>query len=177
MNNKFVKEWLPYIIIIIVVVLIRTYIVTPVIVRGDSMNDTLLDGQVLFLSKISYKINDIKRFDIVVIRDYDEDLIIKRIIGLPGDNVKYIDNTLYINDKEVEDEYANTITSDFTLEEICEINDDNCNGKIPEGMYLALGDNRVVSADSRIKGLFSKNEILGKAVLRIWPLNKIKILN
>ena len=53
MNNKFVKEWLPYIIIIIVVVLIRTYIVTPVIVRGDSMNGTLLDGEVLFLSKIS----------------------------------------------------------------------------------------------------------------------------
>ena len=176
MNNKFVKEWLPYIIIIVVVILIRTYIVTPVIVRGASMENTLLDGEVLFLNKINYRLNDIKRFDIVVIKDYDEDLIIKRIIGLPGDDVEYIDNKLYINGEQIEDNYANTITSDFTLEEICEINNDNCNGQIPENMYLALGDNREISADSRIKGLFHKEEILGKASLRVWPLNKIKIL-
>ncbi len=177
MKNKFIKEWLPYIIIIIVVVLIRSYIITPVIVRGSSMEETLLDGEVLFLSKISYKINDIERFDIVVIKDSDGDLIVKRVIGLPGDNVEYIDNKLYINDEEIDDIYANTITNDFTLEEICSINNDNCNGKIPDNKYLVLGDNRVVSADSRVKGLFSKEEILGKAVLRIWPLNKIKILN
>lgn len=177
MNNKFVKEWLPYIIIIIAVILIRTYIVTPVIVRGSSMEDTLLDGEVLFLSKISYKLEEIKRFDIVVIKDEDGDLIIKRIIGLPGDNVKYIDNTLYINNEEVKDKYASTITSDFTLEEICKINETECNGKIPDNMYLALGDNRIVSADSRTKGLFNEEEVEGKAVLRVWPLTKIKILN
>ena len=80
--NKFLKEWLPYLIIIIIVVLIRTYIVTPVIVRGDSMYDTLKDGEVLLLGKINYRLSDIKRFDIVVIKDLDGDLIIKRVIGL-----------------------------------------------------------------------------------------------
>ena len=57
--NKFIKEWLPYLVIIIVVVLIRSYIITPVIVRGDSMDNTLKDGEVLLLSKISYRVNDI----------------------------------------------------------------------------------------------------------------------
>lgn len=177
MNNNFIKEWVPYIIIIIAVILIRTYIVTPVIVNGASMENTLMDKEVLFLSKISYKLEEIKRFDIVVIEDADGDLIIKRIIGLPGDYVEYIDDKLYINGEYIEDKYAYTNTSDFTLEDVCKINKDNCNDKIPEDMYLALGDNRIVSADSRIKGLFKKEEILGKAILRVWPLNKIKVLN
>ena len=86
--KKFLKEWVPYVIIIIIVVLIRTYIVTPVIVRGSSMENTLHEGEVLLLSKISYKINDIKRYDIVVIKDKDNDYIIKRIIVKPGENVE-----------------------------------------------------------------------------------------
>ena len=62
--KKFIKEWLPYIIIVIIVVLIRTYIITPVIVRGASMDETLHDGEVLILNKIVYEVNDINRFDI-----------------------------------------------------------------------------------------------------------------
>ena len=173
---KFIKELFPYIVIFVVVVLIRSYIVTPVIVRGDSMDDTLEDGQVLFLSKISYKMHDIKRFDIIVIEDIDGDLIIKRVIGLPGDDVSYMDNKLYINGKVVEDNFGIGDTSDFTLDDICDINNDKCDGEIPDGKYLALGDNREVSADSRVKGLFDSNQILGKATLRVWPLTKIKVV-
>lgn len=174
--NKIIKEWLPYLIIIIVVVLIRSYIVTPVIVRGDSMDNTLKDGQVLFLSKISYRVHDIERFDIIVIKDKDDDLIIKRVIGLPGDNVRYEDGILYINDKRVKDKYGIGETDDFDLEDICDLNNDECVTKIPDNKYLALGDNREVSADSRVKGLFDRKQILGKAILRIWPLTKIKIV-
>ena len=173
---KFIKELFPYIVIFVVVVLIRSYIVTPLIVRGDSMDDTLEDGQVLFLSKISYKMHDIKRFDIIVIEDIDGDLIIKRVIGLPGDDVSYMDNKLYINGKVVEDNFGIGDTSDFTLDDICDINNDKCDGEIPDGKYLALGDNREVSADSRVKGLFDSNQILGKATLRVWPLTKIKVV-
>ena len=174
--KKNIKELVPYLIIVIVVVFIRSYIITPVIVRGDSMDDTLKDGQVLFLNKINYRFNSIKRFDIIVIKDQDNDLIIKRVIGKPGDYVEYKDNTLYINNKKVKDKYGNGETSDFNLEEICDINNDNCNGKIPKGKYLALGDNREVSADSRVKGLFTRKQILGKATLRLWPLNQITIV-
>ena len=170
--NKFLKEWLPYIIIIVVVILIRTYIVTPVIVRGDSMYDTLKDGEVLFLGKINYRLSDMKRFDIVVIKDLDGDLIIKRVIGLPGDNIEYKNDVLYINGKPYNKRFTDDVTEDFTLEEICQIHQANCTDKIPKDMYLVLGDNRDVSADSRVKGLIKKDKIQGKAFFRIWPLNK-----
>ena len=117
-QNKFLNEIIPYIVIVIAVIIIRSYIVTPVIVRGDSMDYTLKDGQILFLSKISYRLHDIKRYDIIVINE-EKDLIIKRVIGLPGDKVEYIDNKLYINNHKVKDDYGIGNTSDFTLEDIC----------------------------------------------------------
>lgn len=174
--NKFLKEWLPYLIIIIIVVLIRTYIVTPVIVRGDSMYDTLKDGEVLLLGKINYRLSDIKRFDIVVIKDLDGDLIIKRVIGLPGDNIEYKDDVLYINGKAYNKRFTDDVTEDFTLEEICQIHHVNCTTKIPKDMYLVLGDNRDVSADSRVKGLINRSQIQGKAFFRLWPFNKIGVI-
>lgn len=174
--DKFIKEWGSYIIIIIGVILIRTYIVTPVVVRGDSMYSTLEDGEVLFLSKINYRIEDIDRFDIVVVKDIDDDLIIKRIIGLPGDSVEYKDGILYINNEEIKEDYTDYEMEDFNVDSICKITNINCNGIIPKDMYLVLGDNRKVSADSRVKGLINKEQILGKTVFRIWPLNKINII-
>ena len=173
--KEIVKEWLPYIIFVLVVVFIRSYIVTPVVVRGDSMDDTLQDGEVLFLSKINYQVSEIERFDIVVIEDIDGDLIIKRVIGLPGDDLRYQDDVLYINGEQVEKRFTDDVTEDFTLEEICKIHEVECNGSIPEDMYLVLGDNRDVSADSRVKGLIEREQILGKAVFRIWPLNRISV--
>ena len=81
---KIIKEVIPYIIILIVVVLVRTYLITPITVVGSSMDPTLHDKQMLLLSKISYKLHDIERFDIVVIKKENEE-IIKRVIGLPGE--------------------------------------------------------------------------------------------
>ena len=171
--NNFIKEWVPYIAIIVIVILVRTYIVTPVIVRGDSMYNTLEDGEVLFLSKISYRLDDIKRFDIVVVEDIDSDLIIKRVIGIPGDSIEYKEGILYINDKEVTEEYTDFVMEDFDVDSICDLTDLECNGIIPDNYYLVLGDNRKVSADSRVKGLIKEEQILGKAIFRIWPLTKI----
>ena len=171
--KKFLIEWVPYILIIIIVILLRTYIITPVIVRGDSMYDTLKNNEVLLLSKISYRTGKIKRFDVVVIKDKTQEYIIKRVIGMPGDNIEYKDDILYINGKEYNKKFTKDITEDFTLEDICKINKIDCNDKIPEDMYLVLGDNRDVSADSRVKGLIEKDKIIGKAIFRIWPLTRI----
>lgn len=173
--DKVLKEWGSYIIIIVGVIFLRTYIITPVIVRGDSMANTLLDGEVLFLSKISYKLDDIDRFDIVVINDLDDDLIIKRVIGLPGDNVYVNDGILYINGEEVLEEYTDYVMDDFDIASMCNLTNLECNDVIPDDMYLVLGDNREVSADSRIKGLIKREQILGKTVFRVWPLNRISI--
>lgn len=176
--KKFLKEWVPYIVIIIFIILLRTYIITPVIVRGDSMYDTLKDKEVLLLSKISYRKGPIKRFDIAVIKDKTtKEYIIKRIIGLPGDNIEYKDDILYINGEKYTKRYSKDETNDFTLEDICEINEIECNSKIPKNMYLVLGDNRDVSADSRVKGLIERKQIIGKSIMRIWPITKISKLS
>ena len=92
---------------------------------------------------------------------------------MPGDNIEYKDDILYINGKEYNKKFTKDITEDFTLEDICKINKIDCNDKIPEDMYLVLGDNRDVSADSRVKGLIEKDKIIGKAIFRIWPLTRI----
>lgn len=164
--RKFIKELIPYLVIVVIVVLIRTFLVTPVIVSGDSMVPTLKDRQLLLLNKINYKFNDTSRFDIVVIK-IDNKEIIKRVIGLPGENVEYRDNSLFIDGHELLNNY-NFDTDNFSLKNIC-----NCD-KIPEDKYLVLGDNRGVSADSRIIGLIDKDNIEGNVNISLWPIKKVK---
>lgn len=135
------------------------------------MLPNLKDKEMLILSKISYRLSSIKRFDVVVLDeskiDSDDKLIIKRVIGLPGDYIEYKDDVLYINGKEVKENYERDVTEDFKLENICACS------KIPENKYLVLGDNRGISKDSRYIGLIDKKYIKGKAVFRLFPLNKM----
>lgn len=159
MNDK-VKEILSYVIIIVIVLLIKHFIVTPIKVNGDSMNNTLKDKDIMILDKISYRFQDIKRFDIVVIKN-DKEYLIKRVIGLPGETVEYKNNKLYINNKNVAEKFNHEETPDFILEE-----------KIPEGYYFVVGDNRPVSNDSRYIGLIKEEDILGKTSFVIFPFNR-----
>ena len=154
---KIIKEILPYVLIIIAVILIRTFIITPVRVDGASMDQTLEDGQILLL----YKLANIDYGDIVVLDEEKEgEIIIKRIIGMPGDTVSIRDNTIYVNVEEVEEDYAYGETSDY--EEIT-LDDDE---------YFILGDNRPISKDSRYFGPVKEDEIIGKVIFRLWPFNK-----
>ena len=164
--KKFIKELIPYLIIVIVVILIRSYIVTPILVSGDSMEPTLNDRELLLLNKINYRLNDIERFDVVVIRSEGKE-IIKRVIGLPGENVLYRNNSLYIDGHEIKNDY-NFDTNDFSLKTIC-----NCS-YIPENKYLVLGDNRSVSKDSRILGFIDKKDIEGSVEVSLWPIKIVK---
>ena len=165
--KNIIKELYPYVLIVIVVVLLRTFIITPVVVSGDSMKPNLNDGEALLVRKIGYNSKTIKRFDIVILKPSNEkEEIIKRVIGLPGEHISYKNNKLYVNDKLVEENYKYRDTYDFNLEEIC-----TCT-KIPEGKYLVLGDNRPISKDSRSIGLIDEKDIIGKAVFRLWPINK-----
>ena len=110
--KKICKEYIPYVIVIIVVLLFKHYFFAPVRVNGASMDDTLKDKQILLLNIIDYKLNDnIKRFDIVVI-DNEDEFLIKRIIGLPGDIVRCVDNKLYINGKEIKEGDVLDVTMD-----------------------------------------------------------------
>lgn len=160
--KKFIKEIYPYIIVLIVVLLVKTYVMSPIQVNGDSMYATLKSGDIMLLNKLEYKFSEIERFDIVVI-NYDNKHLIKRVIGLPGETIEIKDGNLYINDILTEEYYLDpsTITKDFKLE-----------GKIPEGYYFVMGDNREISLDSRALGVFSKNKIEGKAFFTLLPFDR-----
>ena len=164
--KNIIKELLPYVLILGGVILIRTFIVTPVIVSGDSMKPNLHNGDLLLERKIDYNGTNIKRFDIVVIKEGKEE-IIKRIIGLPGEHISYKNNKLYVNGEVLKETFDFRNTTDFNLEEVC-----TCS-VIPSGKYLVLGDNRPISKDSRYIGLIDEDNILGKAIYRIWPISKV----
>lgn len=129
------------------------------------MVPTLLDGDIMILDKIGYRINVLKRFDIVVIK-YNNEKIIKRVIGLPGDYIEYKDNILYVNGKEIKEEYKRDITNNFSLKDLGY-------EKIPENKYLVLGDNRSISKDSRIIGLIDKEDIEGYTGIIVFPFKRI----
>ncbi len=154
-----VQEFFPYIIIIIVVLLVKTFVVSPIRVNGRSMENTLHDRDIMLLNEITYRFSKIERFDIVVVH-YQNEYLIKRVIGLPGDQVSYIDNSLYINGKKVNENYEHEITDDFST------------SVIPKGKYFVLGDNRTNSTDSRMLGFFTRRQIKGKAAIVIYPFSR-----
>ncbi len=166
MKEKFIKEYLPYIIIIIIVLLIKAFIISPIRVNGESMYSTLHDKDIMILNKVVYRFNKIKRFDVVVVTT-NKSPIIKRVIGLPGDKIKYIDNKLYVNDKLVKEKFNHAKTEDFNIKELGSV-------KVPKGTYFVLGDNRVNSVDSRIIGFVPKKKIAGRAKYIILPFSRIR---
>ena len=160
--QKFVKEYVPYLVIILLVIIIRSFIITPVKVNGASMDDTLASGDIMML----YKLAKIERDDIVVVsKDVQGSNLIKRIIGMPGEKIKCVEGIIYINDMKYNDKYSKGKTSDF--EEI-ELSSDE---------YFVLGDNRLVSEDSRYFGPVKEKHIEGETSLIIFPFKKLGIVS
>lgn len=155
------KELLPYIIILVVVVVIRTFFVTPIIVSGDSMNPTLTDGEVMILNKRG----KIERFSIVVV-DIEEENIIKRVIALPGEVVACENGVIYVNDRVLEgDVYGSGTTPDFSR---VQLEDDE---------YFVLGDNRQNSLDSQELGPFKVEKIKGVTNFTLFPFKNFGKVN
>lgn len=155
-----IKELMPYIIILIIVILLKCFVVTPIRVNGTSMIPTLHPKDIMILNKTAYYTKNPKRFDIVVV-DLEDEKIIKRVIGLPGEEVEYHNNTLYINGKKVKENIDKVDTDDYK------------SGKIPKDSYLVLGDNRKGSYDGRMFGFIKKKQIEGKTSLIILPFKRI----
>lgn len=162
-NKDILLDNLPYIIIILIIIIIRTFIATPIRVNGDSMDSTLRDGETMILNKLGMRTSGIKRWDIVVIKT-DDSYLIKRVVGLPGETVKYENGKLYIANKEVKDKYSITKTEDFD------------ETTIDEDEYFVMGDNRFISKDSRIIGNINKSEILGKTNIIVFPFNRFGLV-
>ena len=156
--KKILKDIVPYIIIITVVILFKQFYFAPIRVNGKSMDNTLKNGDIMILDIVGLRHSEIKRFDIVVI-DQGNEYIIKRVIALPGEEIEYKDNKLYINGKKIKDKYGNGETSDFNL-------------KVGKNKYFVMGDNRTNSLDSRYFGAFNKNKIIGKTNFTVFPFNR-----
>ena len=148
------------------------YVGQRTVVRGDSMDTTLSDGQNLIMDKLSYHFRNPERYDIVIFpgpEEYGEHpYYIKRVIGLPGETVQIKKGKVYINGKKLKsDIYGITkyIDEPGIAEEPLELWKDE---------YFCLGDNRPVSYDSRYEevGSVHRSEIIGKVWIRIWPLTK-----
>ncbi|MCU4825180.1 signal peptidase I [Bacillus cereus] len=175
-------SWILPLIIVILILLLRHFMFTPVVVEGSSMMSTLQDGDRMVANKIGYKLNGLERFDISVFKHKDGTNYIKRIIGLPGDYIEYKNDQLYINGKKYSEAYLESQKKDLEREELLT---DDFNIKtlpstlspiVPEGHYFVLGDNRRGSKDSRDIGFIPANNIIGKTNVVYWPLNEMKIV-
>lgn len=170
--KEFFKDSFVIIIIILVVLLVNIYIISFQQVVGPSMNNNLQSGDIVVLNKIIYKLRGIRRCDVISF-EHDSKNMVKRVIGLPGEYIEYKDNYLYIDGVKYAEDYLDKdiTTKDFKLEDL-----PGNYTKIPDGMYLVLGDNRTDSTDSRDFGLISKKDIKGKVSIRVWPLSGIKLI-
>ena len=175
--NKKLKEVLStsiYLLVVLVLTfLVVTYVGQRTRVEGSSMEPMLHDGDNLIVDKISYRFEDPQRFDIIVFpfRYKENTYYIKRIIGLPGETV-YVDEDgeIYINGDVLKESYGKEIITDpgRAFEPIT----------LGEDEYFVMGDNRNNSSDSRdpVVGNIHRDELIGKAWMRIWPLNKMGMI-
>ncbi|KIL47696.1 signal peptidase I [Jeotgalibacillus campisalis] len=174
-------EWAKALLIAVAVAgIIRFFLFTPIVVEGLSMMPTLHDGNRMIVNKFSYTLSEPSRFDVIVFHTEENSDYIKRVIGLPGDEITYKNDQLYVNDEPVDEPYLENyklelngeiLTGDFTLEDL------TGHKTVPSGELFVLGDNRRYSKDSRHIGTIEINEIVGDANFIFWPLNDVRIVN
>jgi signal peptidase I len=176
--NKSTKSTvLSYVIWVGAVVLLAWFLITFVAqrtdVNGTSMVPTLEDGDQLICDKISYRFHDPERFDIIIFpyKYQKNTYFIKRVIGLPGETVRIdYDGNIYINGEILDEKYGlEKMTYPGIAEQEITLGDDE---------YFVLGDNRNVSEDSRYPdvGLIKREDIIGRAWLRIYPFSKFGLI-
>lgn len=175
--NKKLKEILStslYLLIVLVLTfLVVTYVGQRTKVSGSSMEPMLSDGDNLIVDKISYRFSEPERYDIIVFpfRYAEKTYYIKRVIGLPGETV-YIDEegSIFIDGKQLEENYGKEVITDpgRAFEPVV----------LGEDEYFVMGDNRNNSSDSRdpVVGNIHRNEFIGKAWMRIWPISKMGMI-
>lgn len=175
-QKSFLREalgWVLYILLIIgITYLIITFVGQRTKVDGHSMEPTLSDGDNLIVDKLSYRFRDPQRYDIIVFpyKHKENTYYIKRIIGLPGETVQVKDGEVYINGEVLGETYgAEPMANSGIAENPITLG---------ENEYFVLGDNRNHSSDSRDPsvGILTRDDLIGRAWVRIFPLNKIGVI-
>jgi signal peptidase I len=164
-----VVEWLVVLgSAVVVALLLRAFLFQAFYIPSASMEETLrIDDRVL-VNKLSYRLHDINRGDVVVFHRPDGQVgefrdLIKRVIGLPGETIEAQDNTIYINGQVLIEPYLTPgeVIADFGPVDI------------PEGELFVMGDNRDNSGDSRVFGTIDSDEVIGRAFFLFWPVDRI----
>lgn len=173
-------EWMKaFVVAIALAAIIRFFFFAPILVDGVSMMPTLHDHDRMIVNKISYKISEPKRFDIIVFKATVDKDYIKRIIGLPGDTIEYKDDVLYVNGKRYEEPYLDAykkqvkdgpLTYDFKLGE------NTGQTTVPQGQIFVMGDNRRLSKDSRLIGTVAIDQVIGKTNIVYWPFSDARMI-
>ncbi|KGR73369.1 signal peptidase I [Streptococcus phocae subsp. salmonis] len=189
----YLKEWGPLTLFILLLLISRLFFWQAVKVDGHSMDPTLAHKERLIILKHTR----INRFDIVVAQEEEHGKkkeIVKRVVGMPGDNIKYKDDTLYINGKKTKEPYlvkylnefkkdklASTYSYNNIFQQLAEYSEaftTDTDGhtefevNVPKGEYFLLGDDRIVSRDSREVGTFKEKDLIGEVKFRFWPILK-----
>jgi signal peptidase I len=183
-SYRIVVEWVVILMaVLLCTVVLRTYVVQSFFIPSGSMLPTLQISDRIIVDKLSYRLHDVHRGDIVVfarppLEDQEYADLVKRVIGLPGETISSKDGSVYINGKKLNEPWLPPGPSSYTG---ALAGDDphpqfDLPGpvKIPPGEYFVMGDNRTDSEDSRFFGPIPKSLIVGRAVAVIWPLSHIK---
>ncbi|MCR5733091.1 MAG: signal peptidase I [Lachnospiraceae bacterium] len=172
-NNGFLKKLIDLSVFILIVMvatyLCATFVTQRTRVDGISMEPTLKDGDNIMMDKLSYHFRSPKRREIICfVPENEKDIVIKRVIGLPGDTVKIENGDILINGEIYNDHIGGMNYAGLAASEIV-LSDDE---------YFVLGDNRLDSIDSRYEeiGNVSKKRILGRAFLLFYPLERLRIV-
>ena len=162
------REWLEAgTIAIILAVVIKMFLFEFVLVEGSSMYPTLHNNDRLMVTKVQYYFHEPEFEDIVILNYSDSVEFVKRVIGKAGDTIEVKNSVVYLNGEALDEPYI----SDQPYPDFAKV-------VVPKGTYFVMGDNRVDSRDSRYEdvGFISKDEIVGKVVFRIYPLNQMGVI-
>lgn len=175
-------EWIAVVVgAVLVALLVKTFLVQAFRIPSESMDPTLITGDRVLVNKLSYRLHDVNRGDVVVFDrpknlpggpDDPKDLI-KRVIGLPGDTVTARDGQVYVNGRKLDEPYLPAGTSTVTLRDQYSLEKGI---KVPEGEVLVMGDNRSNSQDGRVFGPIPESSIVGRAFVIMWPFSRIGTL-
>lgn len=173
-NENFIIEVLKFAVLALCIVLpFRIYIAEPFIVSGASMSPTFHTGEYLIVDRLSYRLDEPKRGDVVVFRypNNPSEHYIKRIVGLPGEIVQLANGITTIVDPETQKQ---TVLEEKYL--VTDKTDDHLSITLSSDEYFVMGDNRSASSDSRSWGPVPRNNMVGRAFLRLLPLSVIDFL-